>query len=364
MWFLYRYFPEVMGERNNPFIASSVWIKRNAMKFSIIISAYNAECFIKRAIESVICNQQYNDYEIIIINDGSTDRTKEETNVFIDDRVILVNKDNTGVSDSRNLGIVKAKGEYLIFLDADDLIPDNFLNRLNTQLESINYAPDIIFGWYTRFSNYTNQKKDCFFEYGCDLTSVKGHKIWEILFKRTRIFFMPIMSQVFRRKFILDNNLLFDINQFISEDHDWRYSLLLKSERYYNCNLCTYLYCYNNKASISNTKYTLKKFMNTMRYLRKWFVACQKKEVKPEIETILIDIISRDYINTSIRILDIENMEDRKCAALYFKECDEMLSFATPLKYKISVFFYRALGLDFYLRFVHYMHKLKAYMQK
>lgn len=90
---------------------------------SVIMPAYNAERTIAEAIESVL-NQTYSDFELIVINDCSTDATKEivEKYVASDSRVKLVNNTvNLGVSTSRNTGISNAKGEYIAFLDSDDM---------------------------------------------------------------------------------------------------------------------------------------------------------------------------------------------------------------------------------------------------
>lgn len=88
---------------------------------SIIITAYNVEKYIKECIESVI-NQTYRDIEIIIINDGSTDKTGGICASYakIDHRIVVYNKENAGISAARNLGLSVAKGEYILFTDADD----------------------------------------------------------------------------------------------------------------------------------------------------------------------------------------------------------------------------------------------------
>lgn len=87
------------------------------MKISIIIPAYNVEAYIEKCINSVI-NQTYDDIEVIIINDGSTDNTAEIIEKYskIDNRIKIVNKYNSGVSDSRNVGIEMFTGDYVFFL--------------------------------------------------------------------------------------------------------------------------------------------------------------------------------------------------------------------------------------------------------
>ncbi|MFT7861088.1 MAG: glycosyltransferase family 2 protein [Sulfurimonas sp.] len=93
------------------------------VKVSIIIPAYNAEAYIERCLKSAT-NQTLKEIEVIIINDGSTDRTHEiiEELSHKDNRIIILNKQNEGVSVARNRGVEIAKGEYIQFLDADDWI--------------------------------------------------------------------------------------------------------------------------------------------------------------------------------------------------------------------------------------------------
>ncbi|HEO98714.1 MAG: glycosyltransferase family 2 protein [Campylobacterales bacterium] len=95
----------------------------NSIKVSIIIPAYNVENYIERCVKSGM-NQTLKEIEVIIVNDGSTDRTQEiiEKNFSRDNKVVIVNKQNEGVSVARNYGVKIAKGEYIQFLDGDDWI--------------------------------------------------------------------------------------------------------------------------------------------------------------------------------------------------------------------------------------------------
>ncbi len=91
--------------------------------FSIILPVYNKEEFVAQAIESVL-NQEYKNLELIVINDGSTDNSLYicEGYKHQDARVTIINQENSGVSKSRNVGIEKSNGKYIIFLDADDYL--------------------------------------------------------------------------------------------------------------------------------------------------------------------------------------------------------------------------------------------------
>jgi glycosyltransferase involved in cell wall biosynthesis len=97
---------------------------------SIIIPTYNAQDFISECIQSVI-NQTYRNIEIIIINDGSTDSTREIIEKFDDIRIRIINQVNKGASFSKNVGLAHAKGDYIQYLDADDkLSKDKILNQV------------------------------------------------------------------------------------------------------------------------------------------------------------------------------------------------------------------------------------------
>lgn len=105
------------------------------MKISIVIPAYNAEKTIERCINSVF-RQTYSDIELIVINDGSNDKTDELIQKLVVNRqgCAYVSQVNRGVSMARNIGIESATGEYILFLDSDDYIPDEFCERLHNLL--------------------------------------------------------------------------------------------------------------------------------------------------------------------------------------------------------------------------------------
>ena len=97
--------------------------------FSIIIPLYNKEKAIEKTLKSVF-HQSFTDYEILIINDGSTDISEEKVKSFSDERLRLISSENRGVSQARNLGISESKGKLIAFLDADDYWFPNHLQSL------------------------------------------------------------------------------------------------------------------------------------------------------------------------------------------------------------------------------------------
>lgn len=96
---------------------------------SVIIPMYNASRFIKRCISSIL-NQTYKNFELLIINDGSTDNSLEICNKFKDQRIKIINQKNAGSENARLTGIKQSKGEYICFIDADDWIAKDYLQEL------------------------------------------------------------------------------------------------------------------------------------------------------------------------------------------------------------------------------------------
>jgi len=107
--------------------------------FSIIIPLYNKENFIENTLKSVL-NQNFIDFEVIIVNDGSTDSSEEKILQFKDSRIHYYRKENDGVSAARNYGIEKAKSDYITFIDADDYWYQGFLDEM---FKNINSYPEL-----------------------------------------------------------------------------------------------------------------------------------------------------------------------------------------------------------------------------
>lgn len=124
-------------------------------KVSVIVPAYNVEKYIERMLKA-IRNQTMEDFEVIIVNDGSTDGTQEKIEKFskTDSRFISYIKENGGVSSARNFGLEMARGKYVVFWDADDKVPSNSLKSLCEKADETN--ADMVIGRVV--INKTNEK--------------------------------------------------------------------------------------------------------------------------------------------------------------------------------------------------------------
>ncbi|EHG1331564.1 glycosyltransferase family 2 protein [Vibrio vulnificus] len=116
-------------------------------RFSIIIPLYNKKGLISKTIESVL-SQTYLNFEIIVVDDGSTDGSIESISGLSDERLKLFRKENGGVSSARNYGIKKAEGQYVAFLDADDEYEISFLENINLAIEQFPDADAICTGFF------------------------------------------------------------------------------------------------------------------------------------------------------------------------------------------------------------------------
>lgn len=103
------------------------------MRFSVIVPLYNKAPYVRKALESIV-NQTFQDYEVIIVNDGSTDNSLDIVNELFE-RFKILNQENVGVAAARNNGVAKSKGEYLCFLDADDWWEPMFLEEMDKLIQ-------------------------------------------------------------------------------------------------------------------------------------------------------------------------------------------------------------------------------------
>ena len=181
------------------------------MRFSIIIPVYNVENYLEECLDSVLM-QSYDDYEIICINDASTDdsfnilRRYEKINKNL---VVLNNEINKGLSYSRNKGMSVAKGEYIFFIDSDDYISNNALCELDAALQ--NNVIDILnFNYIVKKEGIWSNERVHLSEnkYKDDLEIISGQE-WIIEADKNDSLSMVAWNKVYRRQFLLDNKILF-----------------------------------------------------------------------------------------------------------------------------------------------------------
>lgn len=167
-------------------------------KVSIIVPIYNEEENLRKCIESLI-NQTYKELEIILINDGSTDNSKEIIESFKDKRIVAIHKKNTGISDTRNIGIDKSTGDYIMFVDSDDYLELNCIERLIETAEKEN-SEIVMFNYYLETPSKRIEIK---------LPKIEARNLKEDKDLLTKIHLGPC-TKIFKAELIKDN--LFPLN--------------------------------------------------------------------------------------------------------------------------------------------------------
>jgi len=218
---------------------------------SIIIPVYNAQDYIVDTVNSVLYNMPSN-VEIIIINDGSTDNSvsliKKEFSEYIElETILFIDQDNAGVSCARNVGINKSRGEYITFVDADDLLADNYYDVIFPVLTQ--YTPDIIEFGCTKFvkTEDINSNPTIFTQNNFGL--LKTEAVIGDVFAQS-IFYTPL--RIINKQILKD--LKFPVGVAFCEDMIFLYQLYQQSDIIYHIDKSLYAYRDNIDGATRNIK--------------------------------------------------------------------------------------------------------------
>lgn len=208
------------------------------MKFSIVTPLYNKEAFIGETIQSVL-SQTYNDYELIVVDDSSTDNSVSIVNSFSDPRIKLLSKKNGGVSSARNFGIKHSTGDVVCFLDADDLWEKDYLLKLKEIVSNNPQAGFFCCGW----KSFIDKKENIVSVSVID--TMKGGETAVVDYFKTSVAkrsSIALTSAVaIKRQVIISNNLAFNEMYSMGEDIDfWVRSALCTMTIYCNEPLMLY----------------------------------------------------------------------------------------------------------------------------
>lgn len=224
---------------------------------SVIIPLYNSEKYIKETLDSVL-NLSEKVYEIIIINDGSTDSSISIVNEYLGkhNNISLISKKNTGVSDTRNIGLQKANGEYVLFLDADDVLDSSFLEH---KMDLMNSKSNVIGSYIQVFKNNIQN------------VLVYNHSVYQDPMKSILNFENGVTipsSYLFKRSFLIDNNISFNPNLSSTADRFFLIQCALKDSNfkiethnpgtlYYRISDNSMSHNYNKKLIDDNARYVI-----------------------------------------------------------------------------------------------------------
>lgn len=223
---------------------------------SVILPVYNVEKYLHKCISSIL-NQYYDDFELIIVNDGSTDGSLTIIELFANnDKVRIYDQVNGGVSSARNLGIAKSTGKYCCFIDSDDYLEPDYLTKMVDAIESNNvdiaccgvYVGEKLDGSYTtKVEPETNLK-------------LSKEDAILMLFSRKTFYGWP-WNKIYKLDIIKNNNIQYDTKLKYCEDEVFVLEYLMQCNSLYFLKDILYHYMYN-ESSVNNKMAVIDKQFN------------------------------------------------------------------------------------------------------
>lgn len=212
------------------------------MQLSIIVPIYNSEKLLEICLQSVL-NQTYTDFEVIMINDGSTDNSKVIAKKFqkIDSRFLYYETKNRGVSSARNFGLSKIKGAYVTFLDADDFLEENHLLFL---MENISLY-DMVISGYKLVGNTIETRVIN------RLKKLNRQSLVHLILQDNSVFSFP-WNKIYRSDIIKDNEIRFKTDIHFGEDLVFNIEYALLSDKALVMPTATYNYVQNDNSASSD----------------------------------------------------------------------------------------------------------------
>lgn len=255
------------------------------MKLSIIIPAYNAEAYLPQCLDSILA-QEHQDCEVIVVDDGSTDGTAALLERYPD--VKVVHQENHGMSTARNRGLDEARGEYILFVDSDDLLTAGALETLVAELS----GEDIIAFNAKKLHDATGEQT-----YHPTIREPETTDGWTYFCRHrleaTDIHFVCIWQRTYRRQFLIDNNLRFADGILRAEDDLFTTQAMLAAKTLRTITPC--LYIYRIRANSITTTVDRRRFddsLRVQRLLADLFIPLQGVDKK-----VIYRVLASNYIN-------------------------------------------------------------------
>ena len=217
------------------------------MKYSVIIPVYNVEKYINRCLKSIL-SQHYNDLEIIVIDNGSTDRSGSICDIYAneDANISVYHIENHGVGSARNFGLSKARGEFIYFVDSDDYLVGNLFAEFEDKL-----TPDLdllVFSYYNSFEQEMTEKNRTkkILPYNGSYDKYDFSKIFKDLFLSDMLY--TVWNKLYRREFLIENNISFEKYE-LGEDVRFNLNAYRNVNKVYLSQDSYYVYVIGRKGS-------------------------------------------------------------------------------------------------------------------
>lgn len=300
---------------------------------TLIIPAYNTEKYIGKCIESIL-KQSYQELEIIILDDGSQDETNKICQKYtkMDSRIILISKKNTGVSDTRNVGIHNANGKYIIFVDSDDYVASNYVEVLVGEVENENVqmacAEYFCVKGETESVHESKLLKD-------EKKIISGIDAINMLHEKNA-FQGYLWNKIFLKNVIINENILFDSKIKIWEDMLFCLKYLTKIEKVAYINKPVYYYVQRENSAINDD--------NVWNENTQSIALEEMWKIVVSIEGKFHNYIRDYYANDLAGILGKPRYQDKKIIEDILKKIDELKA-DLSLKHKVKIKLFKCNGL-------------------
>lgn len=303
------------------------------MKYSFIVPVYNGEKYIDRCLKSLL-NQTYNNFEIIIINDGSTDNSEKILNEYQKKhlQIKVFHQDNKGLSVSRNIGIKKATGDYILFVDVDDYISNETLAFLESKITK---SVDLIkFDW-------TSNQKELNLELG-ETKILSGSEALINLIIAKKVFEMAVLY-VYKKSFIIKNNIYFKEKSY-HEDFGLLPITILKAKEVIVTKKVLYYYDQDVIGSImNNSDYakTKKKAFDVLDFYQEIKIELPNIKNVNKLAVHLLKSYNASAVLNKRKTLNKKDKQIYDAKIIEFKVLDDL--YTKTIKGKIKKIFYYSL---------------------
>lgn len=323
-------------------------------KISIIVPVFNGERYIRHCLDSLI-SQSFGNIEIILVNDGSTDNTEDICSMYEagDSRVLYIRKENGGVSSARNCGLENASGEYVMFVDSDDVLQEGAIETI--QNEIVNDNPDILrFGFMRISDNGPNYSR-------CPLEETYDGEGWLYIEKNLMLGQSPprsVWTGVYKRRNIVDFKLLFDESLTWGEDFDFNIRYLSTCRKIKSISDVLYAYHVNDQSTTSTIKGM--HVQSELKLAVRWFGELQNRK-----DLSLTRSFFANYFCNAVSLINKLSSIEKLDIIQYIWENKAIFNHATGIKYKVATSVWKSLGLDYGTRLtgriLGIMEKSKSY---
>ena len=276
---------------------------------SIIVPVYNTEKYLERCLTSLI-EQTKKEIEIIIINDGSTDNSEKIIKKYKDSRIKYIKNVNQGIGATRNEGIERAQGKYLMFVDSDDYIEQDTCEVLFTKAEKDNLDM-VICDFYRECEN--GEKKE---ERILDFENTTIKETPELLYKIN----LSPWNKLYSTKMIKDNNILFE-EELKYEDTPFVFISMDKSKQIGKVNKCLNHYIIHSNSETTIRDERCFDIFEIIRIVRDYFD--NKEYAKESLNRWIVWIVTNFTIQQ-------RNQEDKKLAMKFIDHSHDFLSVVVP----------------------------------